>query len=412
MGKLTRTAIVLTIAVFSALLVASIVVDGQYSLADVKKLWSHHFYPDSQNANTEQSFGRNFSRSNPESLGQKADPNYVLSFPSDHYSHDAFDIEWWYLTANLQDDKGENYGVQWTLFRFRDTEPTADSQWHNEHFYMAHASVHSESQHWFSEKLARADVGNAGIQQSPFRLFIDNWQWVNTFDSGDELSAATSENSAQGLLPAQLSFNAKLLSSEQDSHLNVKLNLSRSGPYVLQGNKGYSIKSADGQHASHYYSAPFIDVEGTFIKSDGQTKIDLTGKAWFDQEWTSQLFDQATLGWDWLSLHLDNGDKIMAFRMRLNGQNDYVTGTYINADGSSLPLLSSELSLAVSKHTLVGTKSLPLDWQLSIPRKSINIAISVTKDDQWNPALIAYYEGNVRVSGSHDGKGFLELTGY
>jgi predicted secreted hydrolase len=60
----------------------------------------------------------------------------------------------------------------------------------------------------------------------------------------------------------------------------------------------------------------------------------------------------------------------------------------------------------------VNQRKLPLSWQLNIPQFNINIAVKTLKNEQWNPALIAYYEGMVGVSGSHNGKGFLELTGY
>jgi predicted secreted hydrolase len=102
----------------------------------------------------------------------------------------------------------------------------------------------------------------------------------------------------------------------------------------------------------------------------------------------------------------------MAFRMRLENQPDYVTGTYINANGESQHLLPNEMSLMPLKSTKVGSKTLPLQWALNIPSKNLSVNIQSEKDDQWNPALVAYYEGVVAVTGSHFGKGFLELTGY
>ena len=44
-------------------------------------------------------------------------PGKNIQFPRDHLPHSAFKIEWWYLTANLTDDSGGEYGVHWTLFR-------------------------------------------------------------------------------------------------------------------------------------------------------------------------------------------------------------------------------------------------------------------------------------------------------
>jgi predicted secreted hydrolase len=462
MGKLSKISILLITLLFAILLFALVAFISVFQSTSLENALSNiealTFAREPNNGSAEnkgvmskQTFGRGFSASNPQNLGNTADPNYVISFPEDHGAHESFDIEWWYLTANLQDEAGNVYGLQWTLFRFRnpnnearehgqtnvstgsrtfdsdDTIKTPSSDWNNQHIYMAHASVHSASQHWFSEKFARGNVGNAGVETAPFKLFIDDWQW---------------QSPTPGLLPATLAFNARLISDSTNSsgisYLDVQLNLSNTGPYILQGQNGYSIKSANGKHASHYYSAPFIQVEGKFTVSDelllsrvseqytpvkkrieNENKTDeslkhiaVKGNAWFDQEWTSQLFDQATLGWDWLSLHLDNGDKIMAFRMRLQDQPDYITGTYIQADGSSATLMPSDLSLDIIKFTELGNKKLPLQWALSIPSKGINIKVETSKNDQWNPAFVAYYEGSVVVSGTHTGRGFLELTGY
>ena len=43
--------------------------------------------------------------------------NFVFDFPTDHGAHPDYRIEWWYLTANLEDPAGVQYGLQWTLFR-------------------------------------------------------------------------------------------------------------------------------------------------------------------------------------------------------------------------------------------------------------------------------------------------------
>ena len=48
----------------------------------------------------------------------QARPGTRLEFPRDHGSHPDFRIEWWYLTANLEDARGRPYGLQWTLFRY------------------------------------------------------------------------------------------------------------------------------------------------------------------------------------------------------------------------------------------------------------------------------------------------------
>jgi predicted secreted hydrolase len=190
--------------------------------------------------------------------------------------------------------------------------------------------------------------------------------------------------------------------------------MTQSGPFVLQGDQGYSVKSAT-KHASHYYSAPFIEISGQLVlnKTDHSPKVvKVSGQAWFDQEWTSQLLDTNTLGWDWISLHLSDGSKLMAFRMRLKDQNDYITGSFISHDGAQTPLPPSTIDLQALSTTLIQNRPMPLEWRLSVPSQNIDIKITAIKEDQWNNALVPYYEGMVTVIGSHEGKGFLELTGY
>jgi predicted secreted hydrolase len=378
-------------------------------------------------------FGRNVYEQNDDSnnalasnMGKKADPDYRMSFPQDHGTHDQFDIEWWYLTANLQDEAGDPYGLQWTLFRFKNPSPSnyqaevnnsssslnnspvtlnestvsLDKKWHNNQIYMAHASIHSLDTHWFSEKFARGGVGNAGLTTLPLSLFIDDWQWLNS--DGDA-----------GLFPSTLTFSATD-TSKPNVEARATFTLKQTGPLVQHGENGFSVKSNSG-HASHYYSAPFISIEGELtqaIDTVTTAPIKLKGQAWFDQEWTSQLLDTGTQGWDWLSLHLDDGNKIMAFRMRLKNQDDYVTGSYITSTGEQITLQPGALTLQPVSVKKVDGRQLPLIWKLMIPSKKIDLTISTLKDKQWNNAAIPYYEGMVKIEGSHGGAGFLELTGY
>lgn len=351
--------------------------------------------------------------SNKELVGEEVLPNYVMRFPADHGEHRAFDIEWWYLTANLEDQQGKIYGLQWTLFRFRNPTQNAErSNWANNQLYMAHASIHSLDSHWFAQKFARGEVGNVGVELDPFQLYIDNWSWANT---------ANETTAMQELLPAHLSFQIPQIDSQNDRNeeiLQVSLSLQEKGPFILQGDKGYSKKSADGAYASYYYSNPFVDISGQFSfgannpEDTESSTIYVQGQAWFDHEWTSQLVDNQTQGWDWLSLHLDDGSKLMAFRMHVLGQPDYITGTLVHIDGSETLLTNKNLSLIPNQWVEVNKRQLPLSWQVEIPQFNLSIRVKTLKNSQWNPALLPYYEGMVSVSGSHTGKGFLELTGY
>ncbi|WP_166422134.1 lipocalin-like domain-containing protein [Paraglaciecola sp. 20A4] len=329
--------------------------------------------------------------------GKPADPRYIITLPADHLAHPDFNVEWWYVTANLSDENGDEYGFQWTLFRFKTSDQI--SSWDNGQSYMAHVSLHSEKQHWFAERFARGGVGNAGLTEQPLTLFLDDWQWQ--------------ENTGQGsLFPSTITANnianTQIKQPTQDAHLS--LHLSTDGPFVLQGQKGYSVKSLTPPLASHYYSQPFIHVRGD-LHVNGQAH-QLTGQGWFDHEWSSQLMDANTAGWDWFSLHLDNGAKIMAFRMRLSGQADFISGSYIEPDGTSTSLSSNELILVPQGQTKVAGRLYPLVWRLKLANKNIDLKLQASKSDQLNSGRFTYYEGALDISGTHSGRGFMELTGY
>ena len=61
-------------------------------------------------------------------MSPKVTPGSTLEFPRDFGAHPDYRIEWWYLTANLEDARGTSYGVQWTLFR-QALEPGPERCW-------------------------------------------------------------------------------------------------------------------------------------------------------------------------------------------------------------------------------------------------------------------------------------------
>ncbi|WP_287133936.1 lipocalin-like domain-containing protein, partial [Alteromonas sp.] len=42
----------------------------------------------------------------------------TVELPRDHKSHPDFQLEWWYLTFVLSTEDGQEFGLQYTLFRF------------------------------------------------------------------------------------------------------------------------------------------------------------------------------------------------------------------------------------------------------------------------------------------------------
>ncbi|AWM93028.1 iron ABC transporter permease [Pseudomonas sp. 31-12] len=311
-------------------------------------------------------------------------PGREFSFPADHGPHDGFRIEWWYVTANLKDDQGREFGVQWTLFRSALKAVPEQPGWSNQTIWLGHAAVTSATAHHAAERYARGGVGQAGVSLAPFTAWIDDWRF--------------SSQGADALADLQL--------SARDKGFSYQLRLTSTRPLVLQGDKGFSQKSEQGQ-ASYYYSQPFFQASGA-LEIDGKT-YQVSGPAWLDREWSSQPLTANQTGWDWFSLHLDSGEQVMLYRMRQKDGAPYLTGTWIDAQGQTQSLHASDISLTPQDTAKVAGRDMPVRWSIKIPAKHLDISISALNPNAWMDLRIPYWEGPVQFNG---GTGYLEMTGY
>nr|WP_235438921.1 lipocalin-like domain-containing protein [Candidatus Rhodobacter lobularis] len=304
-------------------------------------------------------------------------PDTRFEFPRDHGPHPGFRVEWWYLTANLTGTDGRDYGLQWTLFRSAlspDDRPAP--------IWMGHAAVTTPDAHFATERFARGGTGQAGVTAAPFEAWIDEWQMTG-IDRG------------------------QLRASGPD--FAYELTFAADAPFVPQGAAGYSVKAETGQ-ASHYYSQPFYDVSGVLQLPGGA--VDVSGQAWLDREWSSQLLSADQSGWDWLSLHLDTGEKLMGFRLRSDLGSAYSTGTWIEPDGTPGPLAPGAFVAKPLRFHRVAGREIPVEWRVEVPEHAVDVTVTALNPDSWMDLSVAYWEGPVRVTGTHSGRGYLEMTGY
>src|SRR5580698_6736964 len=256
-------------------------------------------------------------------------PGKKLVFPADHGPHPEFRIEWWYVTANLTDITGSSYGAQWTLFRQAMKPGAQQPGWGNQQIWMGHAAVTRADTHRYSETFARGGVGQAGVEAAPFEAWIDSWQ-MRGLDGMRDTMIAPLELNASG------------------ADFSYALRLDADRPLVLQGDGGYSRKSDRGQ-ASYYYSQPFFTATGS-LTIDGKPE-EVTGHAWMDREWSSQPLASDQTGWEWFSLHLNDNEKLMLFRLRQSGGSPYCSGNWISADGKTEQIASADITMTPKGQT-------------------------------------------------------------
>lgn len=313
-------------------------------------------------------------------------PDRALSFPTDHGAHPDFRIEWWYLTATLTGTDGQDYGAQWTLFRSA-LEPETRSGFADPQIWMGHAGLTTATQHFSAERFARGGVGQAGVLLDPFSAFIDDWHMTSTGTESDPLDG--------------LGLHA------HGADFSYDLELTAQGPLVLQGVNGYSIKSFDGQ-ASYYYSQPFYTVEGVLRLPDGP--VEVTGQAWLDREWSSQPLSSDQSGWDWVSLSFDDGHRMMGFQLR--GTQTFTAGTWITPDGHATPLPPNAVQFTALGTEQVADRDIPVRWRIDWPEGGVSITTEPLNPQSWMDLTVSYWEGPLRFSGTHSGRGYLEMTGY
>ena len=311
------------------------------------------------------------------------DRGYQFEFPKDHGPHPDYRIEWWYVTANLKGSDGNDYGLQWTLFR--SALAVGDQEgWDSPQVWLGHAAVTGSDFHYVSERFARGGIGQAGVKIDPFEAWIDDWQMSGP--SFDQLSLSAS-----------------------GSDFSYDVELKANGPLVFHGDRGYSVKSPKGQ-ASYYYSQPFYELEGVLSLPDG--KVEVRGQAWLDREWSSQPLADDQTGWDWFSLPFESGEKLMGFRLRSSDGSYFSSGTWINADGSVTVLKDGELKAAPVEISEVKGRKVPTSWRVSVPKMSVDVQVEALNRNSWMELSIPYWEGPVQIQGSHAGMGYLEMTGY
>lgn len=322
-------------------------------------------------------------------MGSKAEgfavpaPSPAFDFPADHGPHSDYRIEWWYLTANITGPDGTPYGLQWTLFRSA-LAPYATQGWDSPQVWLGHAAVTTPDAHYTSERLSRGGTGQAGVTAAPFEAWIDEWHM-----RGD-------------------SFDTMALRAA-GPQFAYEVDLTAQGPLVFHGDGGYSVKSQQDQ-ASYYYSQPFFALEGTLTLPQGDVAV--TGTAWLDREWSSQPLASDQTGWDWFSISFDDGQKLMGFRLRQADGSYYTSGTWITPDGGTTALPDGSFDATPLDITDVGGRKVPTRWQVRVPDHTVDITVEAINPQAWMDMAIPYWEGPVRVRGSHSGVGYLEMTGY
>ena len=332
---------------------------------------------------------------------KSAAPGWQYDFPRDHHIHREFKTEWWYFTGNLTDERGARFGYELTFFRHgirpESQRDPAASRFLVGELKFAHFAITdvSNQRFRFAQKTSRGAYGEAGFDDGPRLAWIEEWSLTANEDD---------------------SFNLVAVAKEA----TIRLTLRATKSPVVHGEAGISRKAPGESHASHYYSMTRLQTTGELLLNGARHTV--AGESWFDHEWATNQLAPEQIGWDWLSLHLDDGSELMLYQMRLaDGTADpSSSGTLIAADGTSLHLPSISyrmIPLETWRSSKTGA-SYPIAWEIELPEHHLRLTVrAAVKDQELVFTPLIYWEGTVDVTGLHAGKpisgrGYLELTGY
>ncbi len=393
-------------------------------------------------------------------------PDRPLVFPRDTGAHPDYRIEWWYITGWLSEAEGGDRGFQITFFRVG-TGIGADnpSRFAPRHLILAHAAIADPARGRLrhTEAAERALEPLAGAATDRTHVWLRDWE-LRLVDAEEEVGKEVGDEGKDAVK------NAGVVAGKADGYLariatpdfTLNLRLTPPGPPVLNGWGGFSQKTPDPTAASYYYSRPHLAVTGQ-LRLDGVDRA-VTGQAWLDHEWSSELLSPESAGWDWIGINLHNGGSLMAFQMRhRDGGVLWTAGSLVvphtvpwpptpqSVEPQTLPSRAlgpyAQEPYALEQETLAQGaqeadapmprilapkevrfrpgrtwqsprtgKTYPVTWELDIAGQSWRL--QPLMDDQEldgrRSTGVVYWEGAVQLlEGEREiGRGYLEMTGY
>ena len=303
--------------------------------------------------------------------------------PHDEGAH-LSPVEWWYFNGHLTTESGAEFSYHFVTFQSALpsglTPRLAQLSW----------ADHDKGLHLTAEQ---ADLPFVEATSGSFDLPIAGWRM-----SGDGEDYA-------------LSFQA--------GEYDVRLRAVSRKPATLHHGTGLVDLGVAGK--TYYYSRTWLETSGT-VSIAGESHP-VSGTTWMDHQWGD--FTTQPIGWDWLSLNLDDGSDLMVSVVWEQANHEHIItyGTYVPPDSGPVHLPGDDISLdAAGSWTSEATGAVyPMGWTLRVESLDLDLEFApVMEDAEFAMSAfipVVYWEGAVRAAGTREGrpvagKGFVEMTGY
>lgn len=301
-----------------------------------------------------------------------------LKLPADDAPHGS-GIEWWYYNGILDDPTGNHYSFHAVVFVANGLI---------KHTVMQAALTDLQTGKRYTTQSRTGGIPANDVANG-FDFRQDGWQIAGSGPSHVLRAAFQGVSFALDLTDTREAVLHRAAGSET--------------PGLLDFGKG---------GISYYYSRPRVSALGEL--SIGGKTVPVKGEVWFDHQWGD--FDALGFGWNWFALHLADGSDLMLYAIfDADGQKMTTAGTLSNARGAA-PLNPGEVELTPGKTWTSPATGIAyvLEWSIKLPSGVLNVKPLVADEefDARETTSNIYWEGPVKVTGSAEGQGFLELSGY
>ena len=226
-----------------------------------------------------------------------ATPSPLVSLPQDEAPHDE-PVEWWYFNGLLTDGAGNEYSYHFVAFKGQGPANAVP--------HLMHVSLgdHHRREHFAAETPTLSPVAEDAVG-----VDVEAGGWTMRGDGA----------------AYQLRFSL--------GGRTVEIEAVPQREPVLHGGTGLISLGPVGD--TYYYSRTRLETAG-YIEDQGGRRT-VSGTSWMDHQWGA--VSGRSVGWDWLSLHLDDGADLMAVVVRDPGTRQLFAnyGTYVGPGGEGKP---------------------------------------------------------------------------
>ena len=306
-----------------------------------------------------------------------------MRLPHDEGAH-LSGLEWWYFNGHLTTENGQEFSYHFVTFQ--SLLPSGLAPRLAQLSWADHDNVLHLTEEEAAVPLLEPVSGEFDLPIADWRMSGDGDLYHLNFGAGD---------------------------------YTVELEAVSQKPAVLHHGAGLVDLGVAGK--TYYYSRTRLETSGTVSVSG--VSLPVTGVSWMDHQWGD--FTTRDIGWDWLSLNLDDGSDLTVSVVweRVGHKPISTYGTYIPADSAPVHLPGNDISLdATGTWTSSVTAAVyPMNWKLRVDSLELDLTLtpSIEEAEFDLSAFIpmVYWEGSVVATGTRNGapvagRGFVEMVGY